>query len=101
MRAKRMKFQSMRELDLNRHSSVSDPGPRQALERRHLARHLIEQAFDAHEAVLSRDVKDQLMKKLPFRAAVPFGVDRLHELLQTAFDVGHGPALFRRGAAGQ
>src|SRR5450432_2148800 len=56
---KMIKFQSI--LDLHRHAGVAKVCPRQAMERRNILRHFVEQAFDRHEAVLAGDVVNEVV----------------------------------------
>ena len=75
--------------------------PGQSLERRDFLRHLVEQAFDAGKAVLAGDIENQLVQKFPFRPRVAARLDRFHESLHAAFDVGERAALFRMRATRQ
>src|SRR5207247_9449809 len=47
------------------HACVTQAGPRQAVERRHVFRHLVEQTFDGQETVLAGDVVNQIVQTLP------------------------------------
>src|SRR6266542_150040 len=80
---------------LNSHSQSTETRPREPAERRHLPGHLIEQAFDGHETVPAADVEHQFMQKFPFRPCLTARLDRLHEFLNAALDVGERAALFR------
>src|SRR5471030_203437 len=54
---KMMKFQSI--LDLHRHAGVAEGLPRHAVERGHFLRHLIEQTFNGHKAILAGDIVNE------------------------------------------
>src|SRR4030095_14467563 len=95
----KMNCVSIQILNLDRSSSVAEGSPSQAMESWNLLRHLVEQPFNAHEAVLARDVVHEFVEKLPFRTGLTFRLDRLHEFLHTTLDIGEGAPLFRVGAS--
>src|ERR1700679_179605 len=94
-----IKFKSM--LDLHRHAGVAETCPSQAVERRNVLRHFIEQTFNRHETILAGDVVHEVMQKFPFRARVTRRLDGLHEFLDATLAVGEGAALLHMRAAGQ
>src|SRR5262245_24848005 len=80
--------------DVHRCARIAQTSPGQSLESGDLSRHLVEQAFDTHEAILSRDVENQFVEKLPFRARLALRFNGLQEFLHAAFGVRKCPALF-------
>ena len=59
--------------NLHRHTRVAQARPRQAVERRNVLRHLVEQTFDGQETILAGDVVNQIVQEIPFGRASPGG----------------------------
>src|SRR3954468_22276431 len=79
--------------NLDRYAGVAERGPGHAVERGNFLRHLVEQTFDAREAVLAGDVENEFVQKFPFGTRVAFRLNRLQETLHAAFGVHETAAL--------
>src|SRR5687768_14767410 len=90
---------SIRTLNLRRLTSVAQASPGQTAECCNLGRHLIEQSFNAHKAILSRDIEHELVEKLPFRPSLAFRLDGFHKFLHPTFHICECAALLGMGAS--
>src|SRR5882757_3600635 len=88
-------------LNFHRLAGVTQVCPGQSAEGGDFPGHLVEQTFNAHEAVAARHIEYEFVEKFPFRSCITSRLNRFHEPLDPTLRVRKCAALFCMRASGQ